>query len=512
MSKATNWGLCSRKGVRSVGWRATLSSPMFKTRKFGNRRETITEAVEDFLTRLPGLFVESSMNVLRQQAQALQVRMGRQLPSGGGHPMHPNVLPVAVSQAPAKTSRQAATEAPSLHRRSVQYVHQIYGIFGDGKPMSSRFASSRHAWGMCAVSMGATHILWDASQVETLIRTRYSTIWDMYQQVRYPVMRVDIARIVILHAYGGLYADLDTLPNRQWYSEAPLAVCSVYGPTTGGGRHDSDWREGTGPGGCQPRTEFLDMEVLVGEKGSPFFLKWLEHIRKEISEKNYKDQRSFWHNAKMRYIYNTTGPVSMRRFLKLPENASLQRRMLRLKMNWFKDEPKLTPSDRRHFDAITVESNTYFTDRHEIRVPVGTDDVDLPAEPTRLRTCGKSPVHRSKRPDKVAPDPRQLASIEDFAQEYDRQAQYIDRVREFYQKYARCVAVTQMLQEMPDDLRRWIMQHEQRHCRGETSVAKRSPQRPFISAATPQTSSQTAGCSSTQQRGRSRTPPNRRRA
>ena len=249
--------------------------------------------------------------------------------------MNPNFLPVAVSQAPAGTSRQAATEAPSLHRRSVQYVHQIYGIFGDGKPMSPRFFSSRHAWGMCAVSMGAAHILWDAPQVETLIRTRYSTIWDMYQQVRYPVMRVDIARIVILHAYGGLYADLDTLPNRQWYSEAPLAVCSVYGPTTGGGRHDSDWREGTGPGGCQPRTEFLDMEVLVGEKGSPVFLKWLEHIRKEIFEKNYKDQHSFWHNAKMRYIYNTTGPVSMRRFLKLPENASLQRRMLRLTMNWY---------------------------------------------------------------------------------------------------------------------------------------------------------------------------------
>ena len=52
--------------------------------------------------------------------------------------------------------------------------------------------------------MGAAHILWDAPQVETLIRTRYSTIWDMYQQVRYPVMRVDIARIVILRAYGGL--------------------------------------------------------------------------------------------------------------------------------------------------------------------------------------------------------------------------------------------------------------------------------------------------------------------
>ena len=98
------------------------------------------------------------------------------------------------------------------------YVHQIYGLFGDGKPMSQRFEDSRDAWSACAGRMGARYHLWNAAEVETLMRTRYPQFWDTYQRVRYPVMRADIARIAILHAYGGLYADLDTMPNRQSYA------------------------------------------------------------------------------------------------------------------------------------------------------------------------------------------------------------------------------------------------------------------------------------------------------
>ena len=55
----------------------------------------------------------------------------------------------------------------------------------------------------------------------------------MYKNTRYPIMRVDIARIAILHAYGGMYADLDTLPQREWFAQAPLAVCSIQKPPGG---------------------------------------------------------------------------------------------------------------------------------------------------------------------------------------------------------------------------------------------------------------------------------------
>ena len=537
VTQAKKWSLYKKTGAVSLGWRAVLSSTMRKGRTFGNRRETIVDAVEDLLERFSDIFLESKKNVLRQDARALQVRRGRQLPSGG-------IDAEAVSQAADGSARQAAAEGPSVQRRAVQYVHQIYGLFGDHKAMSPRFSTSRFQWQACAVRMDASYILWDAAMVETLIRTRYSSVlWDMYQQVRYPVMRVDIARVLILHAYGGLYADLDTLPNREWYSEAPLAVCSVYGPATGGGHLDSDWRQGTGPGGCHPRKHFWDMEVLVGERGSPFLLKWTEHMRKEISQRDYRTPGSAWYHRRMRYIYNTTGPYSMRRFLLLPENASLRDRMLLVKMNWFKDAPLLTAADRPQFDVLTTESNSYFTDQHEIRVPVGTVNVDLPAEPRRLPTIGKSPVHVSKRPDQVCADPSQRASIHELTQQiqempaqkdegdtawrerqaglqaecdrqadyidrlqthYDRQSECIDRLRKFFKVHQNCVSEKNTLEDMPDDLRQWITPHEHPHCHGDTSGAKRprkaSPRRHCSDTTTTPTRSETSASSSPQQR------------
>ena len=286
------------------------------------------------------------------------------------------------STAPEAIGQDASA---SFQGRPVIYVHQIYGLFGDGKPMSQRFEDSRDAWSACAGRMGARYHLWNAAQVETLMRTRYPQFWDTYQTVRYPVMRADIARIAILHAYGGLYADLDTMPNRQSYAQAPLAVCSVWGPKKGGGWKKSDWRTAD----QAPRKEFYDMEVLVGEVRSPFLLGWLHHVCDEIGSKDYHNKNSLWYNARMRYIYHTTGPMAMRRFLNKPENRTFMSRVSKLNMNWFKDEPKLTDQDREQFHVITVESRSYETKKHEILVPVGTQNVPIPAEPLRRRAVCK---------------------------------------------------------------------------------------------------------------------------
>ena len=60
--------------------------------------------------------------------------------------------------------------------------------------------------------MSAHYHLWIADEVESLVKQRYPQYWDMYSSVRYPVMRCDIGRLIIILAYGGLYADLDTKP------------------------------------------------------------------------------------------------------------------------------------------------------------------------------------------------------------------------------------------------------------------------------------------------------------
>ena len=328
--------------------------------------------------------------------------------------------------------------------------------------------------------MGARYHLWNAAEVETLMRTRYPLFWDTYQTVRYPVMRADIARIAILHAYGGLYADLDTMPNRQSYAQAPLAVCSVWGPKKGGGWKKSDWRTAH----QAPRKEFYDMEVLVGEVRSPFLLGWLDHVCDEIGSKDYHNKKSLWYNARMRYIYHTTGPMAMRRFLNKPENRTFMSRVSKLNMNWFKDEPKLTDQDREQFHVITVESRSYETKKHEILVPVGTQNVPIPAEPLRRRTVCKVTAPSTQLTDEQTqvPDEQQdqdhdkktindlTQKIQVFTREKEEEvarraledaahAEVRDRVSElkkYYETHHNTVAVQTTLQQMPRKLGEYI--------------------------------------------------------
>ena len=136
----------------------------------------------------------------------------------------------------------------------IAFVHQVYGLYGDGKPKSSLFEESRRRWELVALMNGAHYHEWTASEVETLIRKHYPQYWEMYKACRYPVMRADMARILILHFYGGLYSDMDVWPNRSTYKRQPFAVCAV-------------------PAGLTAKENaYFDMEVLISNPKNHFSL------------------------------------------------------------------------------------------------------------------------------------------------------------------------------------------------------------------------------------------------
>ena len=185
------------------------------------------------------------------------------------------------------------------------------------------------------------------------------------------------------------------------------------------------------------------MEVLVAEMGASFLLKWLKHMEAQIKERPYTNPASFWHTRRMRYIWNTTGPVSMTRFLEQPVNKGLLARTLFLKMNWFKDEPKLTRQDRLQFEVITAESNSYFTKQHELIVPVGTETVALPRVPTRFRTRAKSAVPLVRQPSQA---------ISQDAGDLNRQLEALKKLDA--ERIGEIETLTKLLEEYSDDLRR----------------------------------------------------------
>ena len=179
-------------------------------------------------------------------------------------------------------------------------------------------------------------------------------------------MRCDIGRLCIIHAYGGLYSDLDVLPNREIYTQVPLAVSRVSQDT----------------GASRIETGFLEMEVLVGAAGNSVFLDWLEYIKKEIASKPYHSPGSFWYIAKMRYVYHTTGPLSMQRFLRL---SAKTQGMTFISSTWFKQAKNIRLKESGAFEVLSFESNSYFTKEHEIKVPVGPGDTPLMLEPVMKR-------------------------------------------------------------------------------------------------------------------------------
>ena len=157
-------------------------------------------------------------------------------------------------------------------------------------------------------------------------------------------------------------------------------------------------------------------------------------------------------------------------------------------MNWFKDEPKLTDQDREQFHVITVESRSYETKKHEILVPVGTQNVPIPAEPLRRRAVCKVTAPSTQLTDDqdldAADSPLEqqdqdhdkktindlTQKIQVFTREKEEEvarravedaarAQEQDRVSElkkFYATYSNTAAVKTTLQQMPRNVGEYL--------------------------------------------------------
>ena len=51
---------------------------------------------------------------------------------------------------------------------------------------------------------------WTDTDLSEFVEQEYPDMWPLFQASRQPVQKADIARYLILHRYGGIYADIDT--------------------------------------------------------------------------------------------------------------------------------------------------------------------------------------------------------------------------------------------------------------------------------------------------------------
>ena len=364
-SQPTEKGVVTITRRDRLGWRAVFTQKgNCHARKFGTARQSIYETV-NLLTQ----------NLQEQMAPGEIERL----------------LKLARDEDCGVTNSQL-TSLPSSNltglSANVTMIHQIYGLFRDRTPMPPLFCESKRRWQQLAVNMNARYHLWDADEVDTLVKNHYGFIWEAYTQCRYPVMRADIGRVCILHRYGGMYSDLDVIPNRFEYKQVPFSV--------GHAPHRNPSRKG----------RFLEMEVIIAKANHPMLIPWLVYMQEQIKSKPYRF--GFWGNARMRYIWNTTGPAAMKRFFRLPANKKWVDGMPLLQLNGFWEFDDLTASDKDKFDCLTRVSNTYFTKENSVKAHVSETDVPLPyrSVPRRCTNAKLRPrVPALSQPERPAPDP-----------------------------------------------------------------------------------------------------------
>jgi len=287
----------------------------------------------------------------------------------------------------------ASTSVSDLsHPKCVQIIHQIYGVLRDDKPMPQLCQESLREWRRVARIMGAIHYLWNANELDALVKHWYPQFWSMYQNAAFSVMRAHIGRIAILHRFGGLYADLHVLPNRHFYPEAKFAVQKIffadhqtvlkkwapvktnssraYSTASGiaAGSSPKPVRKHNKPTSMYPvmqKANVLAMNVLIAEKGNLLLLRWLSYMQTRIHELNYAN------NA-----HHATGPKCLQKFLRAKDNVAVRKSLQVLSCNNCAAANRLGVYAKNKYDVISYKSDLDYGERHPSHTSGGhIDDV-----------------------------------------------------------------------------------------------------------------------------------------
>ena len=276
--------------------------------------------------------------------------------------------------------RHTRPDAAGVHK-----IHQLYGLYRDGKEMSPLFSVSSQAWQAYARRHQCEYKLWSADEVDTLLQLE-APDWliTLYKDVRYHVQRVDIARFFILYKYSGLYADLDVFPNLEKFPLVLLGLCKMLGRPTKSISSKLEW----------------EIKVVVATAGNHM----LRGILKDLSKAMATERTNpCWITKACPFVYHTTGPkqvgrtVESRGYEPHVTVFSMNRPEHHLHRDLFLDatgRPSSGISRIKPYDVWSAFTMLYNTGKSRYPPPLAPPHAELPPIPQikrRRRITAKSP-------------------------------------------------------------------------------------------------------------------------
>lgn len=166
-------------------------------------------------------------------------------------------LALALALVPTVAARRPPPQPSTLPGGVPRVIHQSWRT----RDVPPEFDAWRESWRR--LHPGWELKLWTDADNRALVLSSYPWLLDTYDALPQSVMRADMARLLYMHAVGGMYADLDFRALKSFDPLLASATGAVIGAMVG-----DDWDQA------------LPNAWLASPPGDPFWLFALHHVIK----------------------------------------------------------------------------------------------------------------------------------------------------------------------------------------------------------------------------------------
>ncbi|KHN94072.1 Glycosyltransferase, DXD sugar-binding motif protein [Metarhizium album ARSEF 1941] len=141
----------------------------------------------------------------------------------------------ACARPDAGTTGTTGTNGSSTAAADSRIPNIVHQIWKTDNVLTYSAEASLASWRAKVEVMNYTVKLWTDKDVRRLVETEYPWLSSTYEGYALDIQRADLARLVVVHAEGGIYADLDVYPGaaEELTCLRHVGLRGIFAPTSG---------------------------------------------------------------------------------------------------------------------------------------------------------------------------------------------------------------------------------------------------------------------------------------